>query len=182
VAVRRASRRSFAIASAIAPDPVPRSAREDGSGCSALFGCRLDELLGFGTRDQDVARDREIQSAERGAPGDVLDRLAGLAALDPALEGSGLIRPDGTRALEVELGPGQAQQPAEQLLDVCASLIAARQEPLPAGLQATRHGIHVRESRGCGPRRCRSTTGRACQVVAISKSASRQPPIPAAST
>ena len=73
---------SRASASAMAPDPVPRSATTSSASTGDLVERPADDLLGLRARDEHPPIDHEVEVAEPPAAEDVLERLAGEPALD----------------------------------------------------------------------------------------------------
>jgi hypothetical protein len=78
----------------------------------------LDESLGFGARHQHVRIHLEIERAKRRPAGDVLDRLAGEAAREPALEARRIGGIERAYAPRAQPGTGHSKQAAQQLLGV----------------------------------------------------------------
>ena len=71
----------------MAPEPVPMSAMRSGCFGRQTFQDGFDEELGLGARDQDGRGDAELEAVELLLAGDVLDGLAGSAAVDGAVVG-----------------------------------------------------------------------------------------------
>ena len=105
---------------------------------------RLDQTLGLVPRDEHCRAHGEVEPAEGGAPGDVLDRLAAEAPLEPGLEPLPFLRAELSRALQIELGAREAEQAAEQLLGVGPRRIARHGQPRGRAREGTgQAGIHA---------------------------------------
>ena len=70
----------------MAPEPVPTSTMRGFASRSNALQHGFHQVLGFGTRDQDIGRDLEEQAKKLLHAGDVLHWLRSQAALEQALE------------------------------------------------------------------------------------------------
>ncbi len=126
---------SVAIDKATAPDPVHRSTTTGtvavGDG-ERLFHAPAGQQLGLGARHEDARADGQLEVAEGGGAGEVLERLAQRAAGHERVELVGLPRRDVVD--ERQLGTRRAEHVRQQLGGVVVGAGDARSSQPPGRL------------------------------------------------